>query len=92
MSTQRYAVEFDHEIVGVAIRAPGGFMFISSDRRFDKLDGDVFPRSRGLARRLGEVCQADRRGRTPRRSVRRASSLALSPASSRLRWSRSLPA
>ena len=60
MSTQRYAVEYDHEVVGVAVRAPGGFLFISSDRRFDKLDREVFARSRGLARRLGEVCRADK--------------------------------
>ena len=60
MSTQRYAVEFGNQVVGVAFRVPGGFMFIASDPRFDKLDGDVFSRARVLARRLGEMCDTDR--------------------------------
>lgn len=60
VSTQRYAVEFGHQVVGVACRVPGGFMFISSDPRFDRLDGEMFPRARALARRLGEMCDADR--------------------------------
>lgn len=59
MSMQRYAVEFGNQVVGVAFRVAGGFMFIASDPRFDKLDGDVFPRARALARRLGEMCDAD---------------------------------
>ena len=60
MSSQRYAVEFGNQVVGVAFRVAGGFMFIASDPRFDKLDGDVFPRARALARRLGEMCDTDR--------------------------------
>lgn len=60
MSRQRYVVEFGNRIVGVAFRVAGGFMFISSDPRFDKLDGEVFPRARALARRLGEMCTTDR--------------------------------
>lgn len=61
MSTQRFAVEFDHQVVGVAVRVPGGFMFISSDRRFEKWDGEVFPRARGLVRRLGQRSDTGRR-------------------------------
>jgi hypothetical protein len=60
VSTQRYAVEFGHQVVGIAFRVPGGFMFISSDPRFDKLDGETFPRARALARRLDEMCETDR--------------------------------
>lgn len=60
MSMQRYAVEFGNRVVGVAFRVAGGFMFISSDPRFDGLDGKVFPRARALARRLGEMCVTDR--------------------------------
>lgn len=60
MSTQRYAVEFGRQVVGIAFRVPGGFMFISSDPRFDRLEGEMFPRVRALARRLGEMCDADR--------------------------------
>ena len=60
MSMQRYAVEFRNQVVGVAFRVAGGFMFISSDPRFDGLDGKVFPRARALARRLDEMCDTDR--------------------------------
>lgn len=60
MSTQRYVVEFGEQVVGVAFRVRGGFMFISSDPRFDKLEGELFPRARALARRLGEMCATDR--------------------------------
>jgi hypothetical protein len=59
VSMQRYAVEFGNQLVGVAFRVAGGFMFIASDPRFDKLDGEVFPRARALARRLGEMCDTD---------------------------------
>lgn len=60
MSSQRYAVEFGNQVVGVAFRVTGGFMFIASDPRFDNLDGEVFPRARALAHRLGEMCDTDR--------------------------------
>lgn len=74
MSSHRYAVEFGNQVVGIAFRVPGGFMFIASDPRFDKLDGEVFPRARALARRLGEMCVSDRltiRGDDPSNEVRK---------------------
>lgn len=52
MSTQRFAVEFDRRVVGIAVRVPGGFMFFASDDDFEKLDGELFPRARAIARRL----------------------------------------
>jgi hypothetical protein len=52
VSTQRFAVEFDRRTVGIAVRVPGGFMFFSSDPRFDALDGRVFPRARSIERGL----------------------------------------
>lgn len=58
MSAQRFAVEFDRRVVGVAIRVPGGFMFYSSDSDFDQLEGQLFPRARAMSRRLGEVARA----------------------------------
>ena len=60
MSTQRFAVEFDRRVVGIAVRVPGGFMFFASDDDFDALDGDLFPRARAIARRLEKVSK--RRG------------------------------
>jgi len=58
MSAQRFAVEFDRRVVGVAVRVPGGFMFYSSDSDFDELEGRLFPRARAMSRRLGEVATA----------------------------------
>ena len=55
MSTQRFAVEFDRRVVGIAVRVPGGFMFFASDDDFEHLDGELFPRARAIARRLEKV-------------------------------------
>jgi len=66
MSAQRFAVEFDRRVVGVAVRVPGGFMFYSSDRDFDELEGRLFPRARAMSRRLGEVAKAKSRPRLQR--------------------------
>lgn len=58
MPSQRFAVEFDRRVVGVAVRVPGGFMFYSSAREFDELEGRLFPRARAMSRRLAEVATA----------------------------------
>ena len=55
MTTQRFAVEFDRRVVGIAVRAPGGFMFFASDDEFQHLDGKLFPRARSIARRLEKI-------------------------------------
>lgn len=64
MSTQRFAVEFDRRVVGIAVRAPGGFMFFASDDDFEQLDREIFPRARAIARRLEKVSK--RKGATLR--------------------------
>ena len=61
MPAQRFAVEFDWRVVGLAVRAPGGFKFFSSDPDFDELDGELFPRARAMSWRLSEIAEA--RGR-----------------------------
>ena len=72
MSTQRFAVEFDRRTVGVAVRVPGGFMFYSSDDRFEALDGKLFRRARAIARRLAELSR-----KAARRATATAGALAL---------------
>ena len=52
---QRFAVEFERRTVGIAVRVPGGFMFYSSDDRFEQMDGQVFPRARAIERQLRRV-------------------------------------
>ena len=64
MSTQRFAVEFDRRVVGIAVRVPGGFMFFASDDDFQELDGKLFPRARAIARRL-EMTSQRKRPRIP---------------------------
>lgn len=64
VSAQRFAVEFDRRVVGIAVRVPGGFMFFASDDDFEQLDGELFPRARAIARRLEKVSK--RKGVTMR--------------------------
>lgn len=63
MQSQRFAVEFDRRTVGIAVRVPGGFMFFSSDERFDQIDGRLFPRARAIERQLKKVARTSRRRR-----------------------------
>ncbi|HEX5238164.1 MAG TPA: hypothetical protein VFW39_06855 [Sphingomicrobium sp.] len=62
---QRFAVEFDHHTVGIAVRVPGGFIFYSSNDRFDPLDGHLFPRVRTLERELKKQARRNPRPRGP---------------------------
>jgi hypothetical protein len=59
MTNQRFAVEFDRRTVGVAVRVPGGFVFYTSDSRFDVMDGRVFRRARAIQRELKKVDQKE---------------------------------
>ena len=70
MINQRFAVEFDRRTVGIAVRVPGGFMFYSSDGRFQEMDGRMFHRARAIERELKKVDQKKwKRNRRPRLSV-----------------------
>lgn len=57
MTALSFAVEFDRKVVGVAVRAPGGFAFFPSDPTFHALEGKVFTRVRAMMRRLAEVAR-----------------------------------
>ena len=71
MTMQRFAVEYDHRTVGIAVRIPGGFIFYASDDEFDAIDGRIFPRVRTLERQLKKVSKA--RPRAARAAQTRAS-------------------
>jgi hypothetical protein len=73
MSNQRFAVEFDRRVVGIAVRVPGRFMFFASVDEFEQLDGKLFRRGRAIARGLEKVAKA-------KRARRPAASRRLSPA------------
>jgi len=70
---QRFAVEYDHRTVGIAVRVPGGFMFCASDDEFEEMDGRLFPRARTIERQLKKVASRRRR---PARAVRGSPSFA----------------
>ncbi len=57
MITQRFTVEYDRRTVGIAVRVPGGFVFYSSDDRFEEIDGQMFPRARAIERELRRVAK-----------------------------------
>lgn len=75
MSTQRFAVEFDRRVVGIAVRVPGGFMFFASDDDFEHLDGELFPRTRAIARGLEK---GSKKKRAPMRVLNEPLALAIS--------------
>ena len=62
VSEQRFAVEFNGRVVGLAVRISGGFAFHSSDPRFKSLDGKLFPRAKEIIQRLRNP--SNRRGAT----------------------------
>lgn len=51
----RFVVEADKKVVGIAIRVRGGFRFVSSDPDFQSIDRKVFPRARALASSVAEL-------------------------------------
>lgn len=55
--SHHFVVENGKQTVGVAVRVPGGFRFFYSDPQFRALDGQVFPRARNLARKVGDLAR-----------------------------------
>lgn len=53
--SDRFVVEADRRVVGVAVRGPGGFRFFSSDPAYQGLEGRVFPRARAVARSVARI-------------------------------------
>ncbi|RYE04488.1 MAG: hypothetical protein EOP61_00300 [Sphingomonadales bacterium] len=61
----RFVVEADKRVVGIAIRVPGGYRFFCSDPDFRSLDRQTFRRARTLASRVAEFARARRTGFKP---------------------------
>lgn len=59
-SSDRFVVEADRRVVGVAVRGPGGFRFFSSDPAYRDLEGRTFPRARALAHSAAKIRRAER--------------------------------
>ena len=63
MNMQRFAVELKRRTVGIAVRLAGGFVFYSSDKAFEELDGRTFPRARDIERQLKKVAKRQKQER-----------------------------
>jgi len=66
--SEHFAVEADRRVVGIAVRAAGGFRFFSSDPDYAGLEAQTFPRARALMHRIRAIARAlaekrPRRGR-----------------------------
>ena len=55
-----FAVEVDRKVVGVAVRAPGGFKFFSSDPDFSPFEAKIFKSARSVGLRLAEFARSRR--------------------------------
>ena len=58
--SERFVVEADRQVVGLALRVPGGYRFFSSDPAFRSLESRIFRKVRLLARRASQVARARR--------------------------------
>lgn len=56
----RFVVEAEKKVVGIAMRVPGGFRFFCSDPDFHSLDRKIFRRANGLVNRVAEFARARR--------------------------------
>ena len=59
--SDRFAVEADKTVVGVAVRGAGGFRFFTAHPDFKPMEGKTFRRARALVRRVREFAEARRR-------------------------------
>jgi hypothetical protein len=57
VNMQRFAVELKRRTVGIAVRLAGGFVFYSSDKAFEELDGRTFARARQIERQLEKIAK-----------------------------------
>ena len=63
----RFVVEAERRVVGIAIRVPGAFRFVASDPDFYSMDRKIFRRARLLVSRVTELARALRARRGERR-------------------------
>jgi hypothetical protein len=61
--SDRFVIEADQRVVGVAVRDARGFSFFTSNPHFKPLEGKTFRRARALIRRVEEIAALRRRAR-----------------------------
>jgi hypothetical protein len=55
MSVERFVVEADRKVVGIAVKDRGGFRFFASDKEYQDLDRILFPRAKMLANKVAQL-------------------------------------
>ncbi len=58
MFDDRFLIEANGRVVGVAVRVRGGFMFFSSDPDLKELEAKIFPRAKSIGLRVAEFARA----------------------------------
>lgn len=64
--SDRFVIEYDRTVVGVAVRGERGFRFFTSNPHFKPLEGTTFRRARALVRRVEELAALKRRAKAAR--------------------------
>ena len=59
--SDRFVVEADRRVVGLAVRVPGGFKFFSSDPDYLSLEGRTFARAKAMAHDVAQIAKKLRR-------------------------------
>ena len=59
--SDRFVVEADRRIVGVAVRAQGGYRFFSSEPAFFEFEGKTFARARQLLQAITKFARKVRK-------------------------------
>ena len=58
--SDRFVVEADRRVVGIAVRVKGGFRFFTSDPGFRSLESRTFPKLKAIVARATEIARARR--------------------------------
>ena len=56
--SDRFVVEADRRVVGLAVRVPGGFRFFASDPEFTSLEAKTFKHARSVAQRAAQFARS----------------------------------
>jgi hypothetical protein len=56
--SDRFVVEADRRVVGIAVRVKGGFRFFTADRGFRSLESRTFPKLKAVIARATEIARA----------------------------------
>ena len=61
--SDHFVVQAEKQVVGIAVRVPGGFRFFTSDPVYKRLETQVFPKAKSIERLAAEIAVARRKDR-----------------------------